>query len=71
MAMGWRPSLSWSGEHPAIWGIVTAIVIGLIWYGASYGIDPHEGGVGRFVFPVISGAVIGFGWYMMAKVDDS
>jgi hypothetical protein len=45
------------------------IVVALVWFGASYAIDPHEGGAGRFLFPVVFGAVIGFGYYMMAKVD--
>jgi hypothetical protein len=69
MANGWRRRFAWSSEHPALLGIVTGIVIGLIWFGASYAIDPHEGGASRFLFPVIFGAVIGFGYYMMARVD--
>ncbi len=71
MAKDWSRSLYWGSEHPALWGTAIGLVVALIWFGASYAIDPHEGGAYRFVFPVIFGAVIGFGYYMMAKVDES
>jgi hypothetical protein len=69
MARNWRRGLAWSSQHPAVWGFAIGIATGLIWFGASYAIDPHWGGTSRFVIPAIFGAVIGFGYYMMARFD--
>jgi len=66
----WRNLGPWSSERAAFWGVATGVLTGLIWFGASYAIDPHEGS-GRFLFPVLFGAVTGFGYYMRARVDQS
>jgi hypothetical protein len=66
----WRNLGPWSSEHPAGWGIATGVLTGMIWFGVAYAIDPDLG-VGTFVFPVLFGAAIGFGYYMRARVDQS
>jgi len=67
----WRNLGPWSSEHAASWGVATGVLSGLIWFVASYAIDPSEGGGGRFLFPVLFGIVVGFGYYMRARVDQS
>jgi hypothetical protein len=66
----WRNLGPWSSEHPAGWGVATGVLIGLIWFGVAYAVDPDLG-FATVIFPVIFGAVIGFGYYMRARVDQS
>jgi hypothetical protein len=66
----WRNLSPWSSDHPARWGVATGLLTGLIWFGVAYAIDP-ELGIGSFVFPVLFGAAIGFGYYVRARVDQS
>jgi hypothetical protein len=65
----WRNLGPWSSEHPALWGVVTGVLTGLIWFGASYAIDPHE--ADRYLLPVVFGAVMGVVYYMRARVNRS
>jgi hypothetical protein len=66
----WRNLGPWPSDHPARWGVATGLLTGLIWFGVAYAIDP-ELGIGSFVFPVLFGAAIGFGYYVRARVDQS
>jgi hypothetical protein len=64
----WRNLGPWSSDHPALWGVATGVLTGLIWFGASYAIDPQEGNE-RYLLPVVFGAVMGFVYYMRARID--
>jgi hypothetical protein len=65
----WRNLGPWSSEHAALWGVVTGVLTGLIWFGASYAIDPHA--ADKYLLPVVFGAVMGVVYYMRARINRS
>jgi hypothetical protein len=66
----WRNLGPWSSEHALGWGAATGILTGAIWFGVAYAINPNCE-IGTFLFPVIFGAAVGFGYYLRARVDQS